>query len=170
MSNYIEDNKSALYHVLYEFETFLSAICIYHKYDDIGIKNIALDSLYLHVRSLSDFFLNSKSGNAHPDDTIYSEFISYHINDIVLTNNVREYVNKGIAHVTTSRSKLTLDNDAFYDSLKEILFAIKSFMEHLNTNICTKYSGEQNDADIVQIQKNIEDLLFCAANYMVSTT
>ena len=170
MSNYIEDSNSVLFHVLYEFETFLSAVCIYHKYDVVGIKNIALDSIYLHVRSLSDFFSNSKSGKAHSDDIIYSRFISCHINDVVLTDNVREYINKGVAHITSSRRRLALDNDALYNSVKEILLAIKAFMENLNIYICHDYSDELKDADVVKIQKSIDKLLLSAACYLASPT
>ena len=95
MCEYIDDNDNMLYHVLFSFFQFLDAVYCFHKYEDKHIKNIALDSMYVHIRGISDFF---SSRSCYQDDLKYNDFIDATIETNELPEDVREYINKTTAH------------------------------------------------------------------------
>lgn len=164
MSNNIEDSKNIVFHVLSEFEIFLDAIILFHEAETVTLKNISLDSLYIHTRSLSDFFSN-KSG--FPDDLHYSDLVSNNTLCVNLDPEVRKYLNKCLAHISSERVSLTLNNSGFHIAIRDITLSIKSFMDDLDSNITPDYKADLSDIDVIKIRKRIEIKLVTAANYMI---
>ena len=145
MCEYIDDNDNMLYHVLFSFFQFLDAVYCFHKYEDKHIKNIALDSMYVHIRGISDFF---SSRSCYQDDLKYNDFIDATIETNELPEDVREYINKTTAHISKKASKMSLDNQAFFDEIKEIVLPKNRFACFCHPEIQVQY---QHTLSILQV-------------------
>lgn len=165
MVSYIEDSSNLVYQVLVEFESFLDAIIVFNESKETTIKNLSLDSLYIHTRSLSGFFSNKR---VNQDDLICSDLVSNNSLCVNIASGVKTYLNKGLAHVSSKRVSLTLDNDDFFVVVRDITLSINSFIDDLDSSITPMHQAELSDAEVNEIRRRIEIKLLTAAKYMIS--
>ena len=73
MAEYLEELDNELGQVFAEFSTFLY-VTLYDSKSNKMLHNIFLESRRVHIRTLCDFFSNTKNVK-HPDDLIYKDFL-----------------------------------------------------------------------------------------------
>lgn len=165
MGEYTEDSTNVLYHILDEFLLFINSVIFFHVFHDKGMKNVALDTLYIHSRSLSDFFSNMKNNS---NDLICKDLIDKDIKFIGLSKQSRKYINIVTAHISKKRCGTKLDNNVFFDDMKNILTAIDSFVDCLDDSINIEYRACLEDDDVVSIREIINYRLQVAVLCLVS--
>lgn len=66
---------------------------------------------------------------------------------------MRIFINKSTAHITKKRGKLSLDNNGYYNILRQLVLAIKDFIYKCETSLKTEYQSDLQSED-VKIQKD----------------
>ena len=84
------------------------------------VRHMALDCMYLRARVLSDFFSDTKN-KKYPDDLIYVDIVNVKIPTVSIDNDTRDYINKGTAHISLRRGKLSFDNTSIKTEFKDNL-------------------------------------------------
>lgn len=112
---------------------------------------MALSSMRFHVRAIADFFGDKKHKD---DDLIYTDVIDTNEkSSITISEDMRTFINKSTAHITKKRGKLSLDNNGYYNILRQLVLAIKDFIDKCETSLKTEYQSDFQSED-VKIQKD----------------
>lgn len=133
------------------------------------VRHMALDCMYLRARVLSDFFSNNKN-KKYPDDLIYTDIVNVKIPTVSIDNDTRDYINKGTAHISLRRGKLSFDNTSFFNVIKNLVIAIHSFLNALKDDIKTEFKDKLQGEDIEEILEIVEKRLNDACICMTSNT
>ena len=151
MSGYVEDNNNTVFQIFDEFTEFLNCVYYFHESNDKHIRNMALSSMWFHVRAIADFFGDKKHKD---DDLIYTDVIDTNEkSSITISEDMRTFINKSTAHITKKRGKLSLDNNGYYNILRQLVLAIKDFIDKCETSLKTEYQSDLQSED-VKIQKD----------------
>lgn len=128
---------------------------------------MALDCMYLRARALSNFFSDTKNKN-YPDDLIYTDIVNVKIPTVSIDNDTRDYINKGTAHISSRRGKLSFDNASFFYVIKNLVIAIHSFLNALKDDIKTEFKVKLKGEDVEEILEIVEKRLNDACTCMTS--
>ena len=154
MAEYLEDFDNELGQVFAEFSSFLYVT----KHDCKNNKmlhNIMLDSKRVYIRTLCDFFSNTKPNS---DDLIYKDFLKENLDlSVKIDKNLRIFINKSTAHLSKKRGKFLLQDDDILPISKELIKAIKRFVrEAKNGNLLDEYKKQLLDQDVQYLLRTIE--------------
>ena len=150
MSEYVEDNNNIVYQLFEEFIEFLNCVFYFHLCDDKHIKNMALNSMRLHVRTIAGFFRQAGSSE---DDLTYTDIIDTTDNlSLNFSDEMRIFINKSTAHISKKRGSLSFDNKEYFDLIKQVVLAIKDFMDRCSTSLKTMYQHDYQTEE-VQMQR-----------------
>lgn len=151
MSGYVEDNNNTVFQIFDEFTEFLNCVYYFRESNDKHIRNMALSSMRFHVRAIADFFGDKKHKD---DDLIYTDVIDTNEkSSITISEDMRTFINKSTTHITKKRGKLPLDNNGYYNILRQLVLAIKDFIDKCETSLKTEYQIDFQSED-VKIQKD----------------
>lgn len=149
---FLENNKNLIVQVFSEFYIFLFLVH-YDCNDNKMLHNALLDSKKIHIRSLCDFFSNSKKKK---DDLIYKDFI---ISDVDLSVSepvkVRTFINKSTAHISRKRGQMKFPEEEFLVVTKALIRSINSFIREMDYHLNLDYSEEYYDQEVQQMKSNI---------------
>jgi hypothetical protein len=112
------------------------------------LHNIFLESRRVHIRTLCDFFSNTKNVK-HPDDLIYKDFLMVNTDlSVKMDDKLRAFINKSTAHLTKKRGQFSLKDDDILQVSKDLIKAINRFMREIeNGNLCDDYKEKLLDKD-----------------------
>lgn len=126
MSGYVEDNNNTVFQIFDEFTEFLNCVYYFNESNDKHIRNMALSSMRFHVRAIADFFGDKKHKD---DDLIYTDVIDTNEkSSITISEDMRTFINKSTAHITKKRGKLPLDNNGYYNILRQLDWQLKTLL------------------------------------------
>lgn len=160
MSEYIEDCNNPVYQVFNEFSSFINSIIVFHLCTDKMIKNMALDAMRVYFRALVEFFQNQdNTQNKHQNDNyFYSDFIDIEEDlSVKISQDVRQCINKGTAHLSKRRGTLNFDNNKYNKAIKDVLYSIVKFKEECKTSLKCEYKNNYNDNDVSILIQDINN-------------
>lgn len=155
MAEYLEELDNELGQVFAEFATFLY-VTLYDSNSNKMLHNIFLESRRVHIRTLCDFFSNTKKAR-YPDDLIYRDFLSVEKNlSVEMDDTLRTFINKSTAHLPKKRGQFALQDDDIRQISKDLIKAINCFMREIdNGNLCDAYKENLADKDVQDMKRAI---------------
>lgn len=101
---------------------------------------------------------------------IYKDIIDTEITKVLIDKEIRQYINKGTAHISMKRGALSFDNTKYFNIIKDVLFAIRDFLEALDTKIKPEFRSMLCRKDIEEIGDIVGERLYKACECLISDT
>lgn len=164
----LENKRNTFNHILYEIKMYLATYDVLFNPVPAYIytpflKNVFLECYAIHLRNLTDFFLNNTSNDNRNKDsdivtsTIFSntEDLDYKDTDGEINRNKR-LINKSIAHLTNERTENGFTykyNSAIYALTVVLIPKIKKCVELLSdkTYVKDQYFKELENKEIQDV-------------------
>ena len=152
MEDCLEYYDNPIMQVFAEFAAFLY-VAQYDCKTSKMLHNIMLESKKIHIRALCEFFSNTKK---YKDDLIYKDFI---ISDedlsISVSDELRRFINKSLAHISKKRGKQKFPEDEFIKVQMDLIKSINRFMGEISKNIKTEYKQYLDDNNVREVRTSI---------------
>lgn len=152
MEEFLEDYDNPIMQVFAEFATFLYVVQYDCKTNKM-LHNIMLESKKIHIRSLCEFFSNTKRNK---DDFIYRDFI---ITDkdlsISVSDELRRFIDKSLAHISKKRGRQKFSEDEFIKVQMDLIKSINRFMGEISKNIKPGYKQYLDDNNVQDVRTSI---------------
>ncbi len=142
----VEERRRAINHLFYEIEQLIDtssfsveSIVVRDAKEKGIVKNAILESVLIHTRILRDFYSNetrSSYRGAEKDDVLVSDY-GFRPRIVNIPSDVRNRLNKDLAHLTYDRSKRRTQEEKWWDyspMVVPIMERSKEFVEHLQSN------------------------------------